>query len=144
MAKSGISTFNGAINLPAGFALDCQSQRVHEHMDTQNVTAYPAIGGTPTTYAIFRGTGTPVQDITVSGFPFKGLGSTLSNPGFGKMTAANADDLGQAATFQFDTAITCTGNYIVNDVSMDHNRLVAGARTTLSLVNSTDLTVAWA
>lgn len=144
MSKSGISTFNGAVNLPANFNLDCQTLRVHEHMDSQNVTAYPAIGGTPTTYGIFRGTGTPVQDISITGFPFKGLGSTLSNPGFGKMTAAVGNDLGQTATFQFDTSITCTGSYLVDDVSMDHSRLVAGARTSLTLKNTSDLTVVWA
>lgn len=141
MAKSGLQVTNGALNLPTGFLMDSQTMRVHEHQDAQNVTAYPAIGGTPTTYGIFRGSGTPLQDISVTGFPFKGGGGS---PGFGKMTPANTGDLGTAATFQFDTSVTIAGNYIATDVAMDHSRLVAGARSSINLLPSSDLTVVWA
>lgn len=143
MSKTGIQVTNGAVNLPTGFKLDVQTMRVHEHQAGTDVTSYPAIGGTPTTYGVTRFTGTPMQDISVTGYPFKGAPGG-SNPFLGLMTVANGADLGTTATFQFDTGITVTGTYGVEDGVLDHSRIVAGARTTLAMRNTSDLVVSWA
>jgi hypothetical protein len=110
--------------------------RIHESQASEDITAYQG-----TAYNIFLGTGSTRQDVTITGFPYKGV--TASNPGFGSMNGT-AGALGGAATFTIDTGCTLTGSYIVDDLSMDHSRLVAGAKTSLALKPSTDITPVWA
>jgi hypothetical protein len=136
MAKTHIIVTNGAVVLPAGYALDSQSMRIHESQATEDVSSY---GGTA--YNIFLGTGSTKQDISVTGFPYKGV--TASNPGFGSMNGT-AGALGGSAVFTIDTGCTLTGGYLCNDLSMDHSRLVAGAKTTLALQPSSEIVPVWA
>ena len=136
MAKTHIIVIDGAVVLPTGYALDSQSMRIHESQATEDISWY---GGTA--YNVNLGTGSTRQDIQITGFPYKGV--TASNPGFGSMNGT-AGALGSSATFTIDTGCTLTGNYIANDLSMDHSRLVAGAKTSLSLMPSGDITAAWA
>lgn len=138
MAKAGISVKNGAVVLPTGYNMDSQSMRIRESQATENVTIY---GGT--TYGAMRGNGTPIQQVSITGFPFKGNGSGTSNVGFSIMGAAG-NDIGTAATITIDTGCTIAGNYIVNDIDMDHSRIVAAAKTTVQMMNAGDLTVTWA
>lgn len=136
MAKTHVIVTNGVVVLPTGFALDSQSMRIHETQATEDISSY---GGT--VYNINLGTGSTRQDISITGFPYKGV--TAANPGLGSMNGSTGA-LGGSATFTIDTGCTLTGSYLVNDVSMDHSRLVAGAKTTLALMPSSDVTVAWA
>ena len=138
----------GSVSLPTGFLMDYQTMRFSERQQTENVTCY---GGTLN--AIYVGNGTPDQDISITGFPFKGAsGSTL---GFGSMANTNGD-VGATATFCFDNnvgvtggsgsaACTVTGTYLVDSVSLDTGRLVPAARTTMALKQSqADCTYSWA
>ena len=136
MAKSRLSVRNGAVSLPSGYALDSQSMRIRESQNSEDVTIYGS-----NVYGASAGTGTPYQTATVVGFPF--AHATSANTGFGSMAAAGGDT-GASATFTLDTGCTLAGSYIVTDIDLDHSRIAAAAKTTLSLKNSADITTPWA
>lgn len=136
MAKTHIIVISGAVVLPTGFALDSQSMRIHESQASEDISWY---GGTA--YNVFLGTGSTRQDVSITGFPYKGV--TASNPGFGSMNGT-AGALGGSATLTIDTGCTLTGNYLCDDLAMDHSRLVAGAKTTLALKPAGEIVPVWA
>ena len=136
MAKSRIFVMNGSISPPTGFNMDFQTMRIHEMQTSENITSY---GGT--IYGIFFGSGTTIQDIAVTGYPFKG--TTASNPGIGNMNGT-AGALGSSATYTLDTGITISGAFLSDDLTIDHSRLVAGAKTSMGFKPAGELTIAWA
>lgn len=136
MAKTRIQVKNGAVTLPTGFAVDAQSMRLRESQASENTTTYGA-----SIYAQMTGNGTPIQQVTVVGFPFKGVAS--SNPGIGAMATAGAD-IGSAGTFTLDTGCASAGPYICTDLDIEHSRITAAARTTLTFVTAGDPTITWA
>lgn len=151
MAKSGIVVCLGAVSLPSGFNMDVQTMRIHEKQDKENVTPYvtstsSTVTASTTAYGFWRGTGTPMQDITCTGFPYKGAGTAASNVGLGQMAYNNNSNaaLGVTAVFTLDNGVSITGTYLTDELTIDHSRIVAGAKTTLMLANTGDITVAWA
>lgn len=136
MAKSRIFVFNGSVALPTGFNLDSQTMRIHDMQTSENVTSYQG-----TTFGIFFGSGTEILDVSITGYPFKG--TTASNIGIGSMNGSTGAS-GGAATLTLDTGVSLTGPWIVDDISIDHSRLIAGAKSSLGLKPSGDQTPTWA
>lgn len=136
MAKSRIFTFDGSIVLPTGFAMDCQTMRIHEMQNSENITFYG--GGS---YGLMFGSGTTMQDVAITGYPYKGV--TASSPGFGAMNGTTGA-LGTSCVLTLDVGCTLTGTYLVDDLVMDHSRIVAGAKVSLAMKPGSDITVAWA
>lgn len=136
MATTEISTKNGAVALPSGYAIDSQSFSISESQASANTTPFGA-----NKYTRNTGSGTPDQTIRVNGFAKKGGGS--DNAGLGSMSASAADT-GATATFTIDTAMTVVGLYIVTDISVDISRLQGGAPVSMTLKNgATDPTITW-
>jgi hypothetical protein len=118
--------------------MDCQSQRINESQVTENTTAYGS-----NVYGAFTGTGTPAMRVNVTGFPFKGNGNGTSSLGFGVMGAAGGDTGGNA-TFTLDTGVNIAGSFIVDNMDLDHSRIQAAAKSTMSLLNAADPITTWA
>lgn len=136
MAKTRIFVTAGSVAAPTGFNLDSQTMRIHDMQTSENITSYQG-----TAFAIFLGSGTEVLDVSITGYPFKG--TSASNPGFGSMNGTVGAQ-GGAGVLTADAGCTFTGSFLIDDISMDHSRLIAGAKTSWGMKPSAEITVAWA
>lgn len=136
MAKTSIYVFNGSISPPTGFSLDFQTMRISSSQGKENITSYQG-----TTFGIYLGSGTEMVDVAVTGYPYKGV--TAAQPFIGSMNGT-VGAIGSAAVFTVDTACTVSMRVSGDGAAMDHSRLIAGAKCSMSFFPTADITVAWA
>lgn len=127
----------GAFSPPGSLGGVFQSFDVTESQALEEVTCFGA-----GVYGQFRGNGTPIQSLTVSGFVQ--TGASNANPGFGITGAACLDSDGGTATLTFETATTLSGDYIVQEVRASVSRVRGAESATWTLRNATDISPTWA
>lgn len=133
MAKRHINVANGLVALPTGANGVFNSMNVNETYNPEDVTCF----GSGLVYGERITNGTPIQDVTVTGFAQDGAATTT--PGFGAMTTP----AGGAATLTLDTGTTLAGTYCVSGIRTTVDRRRAGAPTEWVLASSGDITATW-
>lgn len=133
MAKRHINVANGLVALPTGANGVFNAMDINETYAAEDTTVF----GSGLVYGTKLTNGTPIQDVSVTGFANDGAATTT--PGFGAMTAAG----GGAATLTIDTGTTIAGNYVVTGIRTSVDRRRAGAPTVWSLASSGEITTTW-
>ncbi len=125
--------------------VDWASQSIKGSQAVDNVTPYD------TSHVMVKniGSGTPGQQVTVGGFAVRG--TNVPGLGLGNNTnlAATSTNFvwnatGLAATFQLDSGITESGEYILQDLSVSQKRMSGATPIAATLMNQWDVAEAWA
>lgn len=133
MAEAYPDPTTGAVALPTGYGADFAGFDINESQQSESVACYGAANYDP-----HRGSGTPHQSISVTGFAK--YGASGKSPGF-SMSASPA--AGGAATFTVSTGVSMAGSYVVSQIRLSHSRLRAAVPLTFQLENSSDVTITW-
>ena len=133
MAQRFVVPKNGLITIPTGAFGVYQSYTMTESQATEETTYY----GSGIAYGTFAGSGTPTNQVEVTGFAQAGAASM--SPGWGASTAAGA-----SCTVTFDTSTTVTGIFIVQSIRATHARTRGAVGCTWNLQGNGDMTTAWA
>ncbi len=134
MAKTKLVPAKGSVTIDGFSGVDFNSLEVESRQAVEDTTPFGSNGMGQNT-----GNGTPTMRITCGGFGTKGVAE--SSPGLTNVGAFDA--LGIAATLQFDTGCTLTGQFVQESTRVTEARMRAAVPLVMVLSNADDITEAW-